>query len=78
MCEHCHENPCAPGCPCYVPKYYGDCKICGRAINEAEDYIELVHDPVHLECLIDLIGSDPLEAFDMLGVSCYRAGDEDE
>lgn len=76
MCEHCHESPCISGCPNHVQTYWGECKYCGREILEDEEYIEDGRKVLHLDCLKDMIESDPREALEMLGVYPLKAGEE--
>lgn len=75
MCEHCHESPCIPCCPNYVQTDWGICKYCGREILEDDEYIEDGYKVLHLECLKDMIESDPREALEMLGVDLFKAGE---
>ena len=75
MCDHCHSSPCIGGCPNQTQTDWGACKYCGRPIVEDEDYIEDGYDVLHLECLKDMIESDPRAALEMLGLDCLRAGE---
>ena len=75
MCEYCHHNRHLPGCPNYEPDDYGICKICGNPIEKDDEYIELPYEVVHLECLVERFDSDPHDALDMLGASCFKAGE---
>lgn len=75
MCEYCHSFPHLEGCPEYEPEDYGICKICGRPILKDEEYVELVYEVAHLDCVVEKIESDPREALAMLRVDYYTAGE---
>ena len=75
MCEYCQSFYHLPGCPEYEPEDYGICKICGQPITKDEEYVEVPRGEVHLECLVELVDSDPREALEMLGAECYVAGE---
>lgn len=75
MCEYCHSFPHLEGCPEYEPEDFGICKICGRPILKGEEYVELVHEVAHLDCVVEKIESDPREALAMLRVDYYTAGE---
>lgn len=75
MCDYCHHFPHLGGCPEDEQETFGICKICGKPIERDEEYVELIYEVAHLECIVDLIDSDPREALAMLRVDYYVAGE---
>lgn len=75
MCEHCHSFPHLSGCPNDEQEDFGICKICGKPILRDEEYVELSYEVAHLDCVVELIDSDPRSALDMLRVDYYTAGE---
>lgn len=75
MCDYCHNTRCVPGCPNYEQESWGTCKYCGREILEDDEYIEDGYKVLHLECLKDMIDSDPRGVLEMLGIDLIKAGE---
>ena len=52
MCDICHRNPCAGGCPnAPDPPIFAKCSECGYDILEGEEYYEIINEPICEECV---------------------------
>lgn len=67
MCEVCHHDPCAAGCPNVAdPEPVHICSECKEGIYEGGRYFMGTQGPICLECLKEM---SPEEIFELLGES---------
>ena len=77
MCEYCHQSPCHPRCPNYVPEKVYTCTMCDEPIDEGEEYVDIDGDPCHFDCVDDLTTKELLGFLDV-DIKIAEKDEEDE
>lgn len=71
MCSVCRSTPCLSACPfAPVPRTYGKCKECGYDIEEGEEFVEILGEKYHYDCL------STMDILELLEIPVSTAGDD--